>query len=65
LLDLKVEQQNDALRETPNLQKAFKRASELIAELESKIGTSPLPERVVVDELDEWFYGLRLGHMTT
>eukprot|EP00026_Physarum_polycephalum_P005580 Phypoly_transcript_05615.p1 GENE.Phypoly_transcript_05615~~Phypoly_transcript_05615.p1 ORF type:complete len:220 (+),score=43.03 Phypoly_transcript_05615:1077-1736(+) len=65
LLDLKREQQNDALRDTPDLQKALKRASELIADLEAKIGTSPIPERVVVDEIDEWFYGLRLGHITT
>ena len=60
-----MEQHGDVLRDTPVLQQGLKKASELIIELEAKIVNSPLPERVAVDEFDEWFYGLRLGHMTT
>jgi hypothetical protein len=38
-------------------------AMDLIAECDKNLENSPLPEKVPVEELDEWLFGLRMSNM--
>lgn len=64
LLELKKDQNGNPSHDSKLVHETMKRAKELIKDLEATIVNSPLPERVPTDAIDEWFFNLRMQHMT-